>query len=67
MGTEYADAEEAIDSYTYLHEIQGGFEKDTFQDEPYLIPYVVEGIAKRWPFAGTTEKIDGGMSFSRSA
>ena len=40
---EYADEETTIDTFTYLTEIKTGFEKDTFEDEPYLIPYVVEG------------------------
>lgn len=43
VDTEYRDAEQAIDTYTYIHEIKGGFEKETFEDEPYLIPYLAEG------------------------
>lgn len=43
VGTEYEDQEETIDTYTYLYEIQRGHEKATYQDEPYLIPYLVEG------------------------
>lgn len=42
-GSEYKDSESVIDTYTYMHEIQGGFEKETFEDEPYLIPYLVDG------------------------
>ena len=37
----YWDAELAIDTYTYLDEIAPGYEKSTYEDEPYLIPYLV--------------------------
>lgn len=43
VGTEYVDQEETIDTYTYLYEIQRGHEKTTYEDQPYLIPYLVEG------------------------
>lgn len=43
VGTEYIDQEETIDTYTYLYEIQRGHEKTTYEDRPYLIPYLVEG------------------------
>lgn len=39
----YADEESTIDTFTYLKEIKSGYEKETYEDEPYLIPYVVEG------------------------
>lgn len=43
VGTEYVDQEETIDTYTYLYEIQRGHEKTTYEDCPYLIPYLVQG------------------------
>lgn len=39
---EYKDVERTIDTFTYLQAIKGGYEKETYEDEPYLIPYVVE-------------------------
>ena len=42
VGSEYRDAEQDIDTFTYLHGILGGYEKETFEDIPYLIPYTVE-------------------------
>lgn len=36
-------AEQIIDSFTYAHEIQGGYEKETYEDAPYIIPYIKEG------------------------
>lgn len=41
-GDEYKDAEKEIDTFTYVHGIKGGYEKETFEDVPYLIPYTVE-------------------------
>lgn len=43
VNSNYSDEESMIDTFTYLHEIKGGHEKETYEDEPYLIPYVVEG------------------------
>ncbi|WP_310604198.1 alpha/beta hydrolase [Anaerosporobacter sp.] len=43
VGTEYQDVELDIDTFTYIHGIKGGYEKETFEDVPYLIPYTVEG------------------------
>ncbi len=43
VNTDYKDVERTIDTFTYLYEIKGGFEKETYEDEPYLIPYVCEG------------------------
>lgn len=40
---EYTDTEQVIDTFTYLYEIKGGYEKETYEDAPYLIPYVTEG------------------------
>lgn len=42
VGTNYKDAEQTIDTFTYLYEIKSGYEKETYEDEPYLIPYLVE-------------------------
>jgi len=41
VGEKYKDNEAAIDTFTYIHEIEGGYEKTTYEDEPYLIPYTV--------------------------
>lgn len=41
VGEDYKDNEAAIDTFTYVHEIEGGYEKSTYEDEPYLIPYTV--------------------------
>lgn len=45
-GKEYKDISKLGDTFTYLHEIQGGYEKETFQDIPYLIPYPIQGSDK---------------------
>lgn len=42
VGEEYQDNEQKIDTFTYLFEIKQGFEKETYEDEPYLIPYLLE-------------------------
>ncbi|WP_155594032.1 alpha/beta hydrolase [Lysinibacillus cavernae] len=41
VGEKYKDNEAAIDTFTYVHEIKGGYEKSTYEDEPYLIPYTM--------------------------
>ena len=41
--TEYVDISRLGDTFTYLHEIKGGYENEEFTDIPYLIPYPVEG------------------------
>lgn len=41
VGEEYKDEEENIDTFTYLYEIKNGYERETYEDEPYLIPYTV--------------------------
>lgn len=38
----YADGEQIIDTFTYLYEIERGFENETYEDAPYLIPYLVD-------------------------
>ncbi len=43
VNSDYKDVERAVDTFTYLYEIKGGFEEETYEDEPYLIPYVCEG------------------------
>lgn len=40
---DYKDVEQIVDTFTYLYEIKSGYEKETYEDEPYLIPYIVEG------------------------
>ena len=42
VNREYADVERTVDTFTYLYEIDGGFEAISYEDNPYLIPYVVE-------------------------
>ncbi len=42
VGENYYDVEQTADSFTYFYEIQSGFEKKTYEDIPYLIPYPVE-------------------------
>lgn len=37
VGEEYQDNEQKIDTFTYLFEIKQGFEKETYEDAPYLI------------------------------
>jgi len=39
----YADSERVIDTFTYHYEIKSGYESENYDDEPYLIPYLVEG------------------------
>lgn len=43
VSSDYSDVEQTIDTFTYLYEIKGGYEKETYEDEPYLIPYLVDG------------------------
>ncbi|MBP3255587.1 MAG: alpha/beta hydrolase [Clostridia bacterium] len=42
VNKEYEDAEQVMDTYTYLYEIKNGYEKETYEDEPYIIPYLVD-------------------------
>lgn len=42
VGKEYKDAEQVMDTYTYLYEIKNGYEKETYEDEPYIIPYLID-------------------------
>lgn len=42
VGDEYKDKEEEIDTFTYLFEIKQGFEKETYEDKPFIIPYLVD-------------------------
>ncbi len=39
----YKDEERTIDTFTYLYEIEGDYEKETYEDIPYMIPYLSEG------------------------
>ncbi len=45
-GEEYADVELEVDTQTWLYEVEGGYEKETYEDVPYLIPYPVKGSEK---------------------
>lgn len=36
------NAESVIDTYTYSYEIMSGYAKETYEDVPYLIPYLVD-------------------------
>ncbi|MGN0180723.1 MAG: alpha/beta hydrolase [Monoglobaceae bacterium] len=38
---DYKDVERTIDTFTYLQAIKGGYEKETYEDQPYIIPYLV--------------------------
>lgn len=42
VNADYEDAEQTIDTFTYLYEIKTGYEKETYDDQPYLIPYPAE-------------------------
>lgn len=42
VNTSYEDISRIGDTFTYLHEIKGKWECETFEDIPYLIPYEVE-------------------------
>lgn len=42
LGDDYNDSEKTIDTFTYLYEIKGGYESETYEDKPYLIPYFAE-------------------------
>ena len=43
IGDDYRDVEQELDTVTWLREIKPGYEKETFEDEPFLIPYLSEG------------------------
>lgn len=42
-GEKFKDHREAIDTWTYLAEIKPGFGKETYEDVPYLTPFLVPG------------------------
>lgn len=44
--SKYKDVEQIMDTFTYLYEIKNGYEKKTYEDEPYLIPYLVNDSDK---------------------
>lgn len=46
VNDEYKDEEQTIDTLTYLYEIKGGYEKETYEDEPYIISFIVENSNK---------------------
>ena len=41
--SEYRDIERIADTYSYIVEIERGFVSTTYSDQPYIIPYIVEG------------------------
>lgn len=43
---EFKDVEKEIDTMTFVNPIKGGYEKETFEDVPFLIPYMVGGASK---------------------
>lgn len=42
-GEEYKDRRKTIDTLTYLSEIKPGLEKETYEDVPYITPFIVPG------------------------
>src|SRR3712207_941434 len=42
VGEKYKDVEEAVDTFTYHNEIKPGYESGSFDDKPYLIPYIAK-------------------------
>ena len=42
-GKEFKDRREAIDTFSYLAEIKPGLEKETYEDTPYITPFLVPG------------------------
>ncbi len=40
VNTKYRDEERTIDTFTYQYEVKGGYEEETYEDKPYLIPYI---------------------------
>ncbi len=42
-GNAFQDNRRIIDTWTYLGEIKPGFGKETYEDEPYLVPFPVAG------------------------
>ncbi len=42
-GEKYVDHSEAIDTWTYLVEIKPGFGRETYEDVPYITPFLVPG------------------------
>lgn len=43
VGAEFSDNELGLDSYTYHFVIRRGYASETFTDQPYIIPYVIDG------------------------
>lgn len=42
VGSTYKDKAREIDTFTYFYEIRAGFEQEVYEDEPYIIPYLVK-------------------------
>ena len=45
-GEVFKNSQKAIDTYTYTHGIQGEYDSILYNDEPFVIPYLVEGSDK---------------------
>lgn len=43
VGKEYSDSERTLDTYTFLSCIKSRVDAQTYEDKPYLIPYLVDG------------------------
>ena len=43
VGKEFKDIEKLCDTFTYHYEIKSGYEKEKYEDIPFIIPYIVEG------------------------
>lgn len=43
VSREFRNIEHIADTFTYHYEIKRGYELETYEDEPYLIPYLAEG------------------------
>lgn len=46
MGTEVTDSKSLYDTMSYYAEIEPGISKDTYEDVPFITPYLVEGSDK---------------------
>lgn len=42
----FSDEKKAIDTFTWLNEIKDGHARETYEDTPYLTPFLVEGSKK---------------------
>lgn len=42
VNEQFEDISRLADTFTYMHEIKGGYESQNYNDIPYIIPYLVE-------------------------